>query len=162
MWNEPIPPRPSFLVPPAASSLNNQDAAGLLLTLGKVTVIGGVSLMGDQGYIVTTFSVIRLLVQPPAPENVSPDDEHRYAPYQHIIGWTISYGHPDNDEPKWEWYDSHTATEMPVPTLMFYFVGECTDDTLVTIEADQEKLKKVDAFLRPFISDDGPPAEIDW
>jgi hypothetical protein len=140
-----LPPRPETLIKqevPIADSTDNSVIS--LLQNGKVTVYGGLSLIGPLGNFVYMVGVLQ-------------------AKDENLFGWTLSIGHPDHEHPDFQRIDTTAAqlTELPFPNTMAYFVSE-GDQRLVAGDVPSDDLKAVARFVLPFISDEGPPKGIDW
>jgi hypothetical protein len=79
-----------------------------------------------------------------------------------LCGWTIAVGHP-RKALGFEYIElGALVDEIPVPTLMVYFIGRVDRDELATSAAPLEDLLALTRFVMAFIDDNGPPATIDW
>jgi hypothetical protein len=131
-----VPPRPAFLNKP--NSIGSADAVALhLFRTGAITVIGGVAVDNDGG-VLPVVSILLFHM-------------HR------LCGWTLS-----GDELIFVDTDKAPITVLPVPNLLTYFVATTDDVSLVTEAASKDQLKSMVEFVYVFISDEGPPAGVDW
>lgn len=113
------------------------------LTSGKVIVYGGLSVIGPREAFVYMVGVLQ-------------------SRGRVLSGWTLSIGHPDQEEPDFCRIDTSKKelTELPFPNTMAYFVCE-GDERLVAADVPQDELKAIVRFVLSFISDNGPPEGID-
>ena len=119
------------------------DIAGQLLDLGRAIVIGGVSLMGDEGHIVPMVTAIQVL------------------PGDNLKGWNLAI---HDGQPTLRHFDTtgKSLDQDPLPNLMVYFVGVLTREEILDRDASQDEISGIVRFILPFISDEGPPQGIDW
>ena len=140
-----LPLRPAQLVAPVVDEtfVSGEELLAALLSGGTVVAYGGVSIEGEQGFIVPMIGLFLM-------EN------------KVLRGWQLrtrpkeggcDFRHIDTAKEPLE--------EIPFPNYMVYFVGT-SDRTIVEENADREALLAHARFILPFISDDGPPAGIDW
>jgi hypothetical protein len=140
----PLPPRPAFLLRLEQSDGSTDDLAIKALSAGKIVIVGGVSLIDEPMYVVPIISVLQIPVGGT------------------LRGWSIAIGHPRKTL-GFEFFDAETElSELPFPTLMTYFVGQTEQADLITEAACQDDLLALTRFVLPFISDEGPPKDIDW
>ncbi len=140
-----LPPRPASLRHPTDLQATQTDVAVVeILEAGKAVVCGGLSLIGEEGYMVYVISLLQM------------KDEN-------LHGWFLALGHPDKEEPDFEFIDTTVTplTELPFPNCMTYFVGE-VDVNILKADALPEDLEGIARFVISFISDEGPPKGIDW
>jgi len=151
---DPLPERPASLIR-GDDSLGHtyDDMACSMFDQQRIVIMAGISIIGSEGYIVTTISIVK-----PFPYASNPEQGR-------LVGWSISFGFPGN-EPKLVSFDSdskdHPLPDVFLPTTIVYFAATSDDESLVTSEASQEELKKIVRFATAFVSDDGPPKGIDW
>ncbi len=143
-----LPPRPTTLRQPQNLRATQTDEAIVeLLEGGKAVAYGGLSLVGEAGYIVYVVGFLQ------AKDGQSGQ----------VKGWTLAIGHPEQENPDFRHVDTTVAplTEWPFPNTMTFFVGEA-EEKLVVADASADELQAAARFILPFISDDGPPKGIDW
>lgn len=117
---------------------------------GKTVVIGGLSLVGESGYMVPVVGIIKTGA-------VTEDSTH-------LKGWSLHLGHPDEKFRMLRHFNTEQSIEdvcLPLPNCIVYFACE-TDSALIEEDADAETLMQIAHFVVPFINDDGPPKNIDW
>jgi len=117
---------------------------------GKTVVIGGLSLVGEKMYIVPSIGIMQLTEH--KPEGA------------HLKGWALHLGHPDEKFRKLCYFDTSQSVEdveLPLPNYLVYFACEI-DPEFNQEDVDAEVLMRIAQFVLPFISDSGPPKDIDW
>ena len=140
-----IPPRPPSLQRSTKfAESSNDEVAFDLFAAGKAVAFGGISLIGNQGYVVYMIGFLQV-------KN------------EHIHGWSLVIGHPEKKVPDFSFIDTTVAplTEFPFPNVITYFVCQ-VDENLLMADASQEQLEAAARFILAFISDEGPPDGIDW
>jgi len=102
-------------------------------------VVGGLSLIGDEGYICRTVTLMM-------------GDE------RHLYGWSLTLGHPDYAGVPYffDTAEPGMARGIEIPNTMAYFQA-AADATLARKDAPANMLDSVFAYVLPHISDDGPP-----
>ena len=79
-----LPPRPASLRRPTDLQATQTDEAVVeILNAGKAVVCGGLSLIGEEGYMVSVISLLQV------------KDEN-------LHGWFLALGHPYKEEPDFE------------------------------------------------------------
>ena len=143
--NGELPPRPASLRAPTGNSNSTTDMLSELLLNRKVAAFGGISIKGEMGYFVPMIGVFQLDVESLA-----------------LRGWLMRT-HPENSSCNFRFIDTskEPLSELPFPNTMVYFVGE-SDEAIINSDARQDELLAIARFIPPFISDEGPPAGIDW
>jgi hypothetical protein len=133
---EKLPPIPSTIKP-----LPHDDESRV-----GAMVIAGLNLIGKQGYICPTVSII------------SANRESG-----EMFGWCLCLGNPEARPKDTPYYfttsnekGESTVRDTEIPNTIVYFQAE-VDVTLAGQEANLEKLDEVFAYVLPYISDDGPP-----
>ncbi|MCA9355349.1 hypothetical protein KC865_02250 [Candidatus Kaiserbacteria bacterium] len=112
----------------------------------KAMVVAGLSLIGEQGCVCPTVSVI------------GSDQETG-----EIFGWSLCLGNP-NSHSKDQLHYFRTSSDEKVgtaegtewPNVMVYFQAEVSKE-LVRADANPDELHKVIAYVMPYINDVGPP-----
>lgn len=141
-----LPPRPKCLKQPSGLSVTSNDDVGIaLMESGKGAALGGLSIIGEEGYMVFVISLLQ-------------------SKNQELFGWLLTIGHPDKKgEFCLEVIDTtkKPLSELPFPNTMTYFVGEI-DKKILKANTSQKELEDVARFIFSFISDEGPPEGIDW
>lgn len=139
-----IVPRPACLMEPDGANSTN-DLTIQLLSTNKITIVGGVSLIGTKMWVVPVIGILQMYKQ------------------GFWRGWSLYIGHPDN-ELAFTWVDSEQTPmqEVPVANTMIYFVGTSEQTSLVLADASLDDLTALARFVFPFISDEGPPKGVDW
>lgn len=139
---EGTPPRPAFLLKPASTDESSPQLVARLLLDGMTVVVGGVSIIGAKLTVVPIISIVRL------------QDGM-------LHGWALAIGHPTKPL-EFTYFD--VAKGMPsvfMADTMVYFIA-VTDAILATEAASQDDLIAIARYAFAFISDNGPPKDIDW
>ena len=148
-----LPARPAELAHIEGLSAGDLDNAAVQRMLaGKAIVIGGLSLIGEQGAMVAVVGIIKF--------GTKTDDG------THVRGWSLHLGHPDESLRQMCYFDTEHFEEegscpLPLPNCMVYFVCEA-DPALAEEGTEEDTLTRIVHFVVPFISDSGPPKGIDW
>ena len=141
---EGLPPRPAFLLRPPDDDSSSAQRVARLLWEGKTVVVGGISLIGADMYVVPIISVLRL-------------------PKHHgmLHGWALAIGHPVKAL-AFDYFDVSKGQPADfMPNAIVYFIGE-TEERFASEDAPEDALIAIARFVFPFISDEGPPKDIDW
>jgi hypothetical protein len=136
-----LPNRPTSLKP-LPSDDTRVDANAPLAT-SKTVAIGGISIIGEKGYITPVITLFQIKEG-------------------NLTGWTL-VTNPNNSSMHLKYFDASNESfiESYFPNTIVYFTGEV--DTLTTMQNfSREELVAIARFISAFISDDGPPKEIDW
>lgn len=145
-----LPIRPAALKKFDASIGTYDTEAMHRIENGKTVVIGGLSLVGESGYMVLVVGIIKTGA-------VTPDGAH-------LKGWSLHLGHPDEKFRMLRHFNTEQSVKdvcLPLPNYLVYFACE-TDSAFTEEDADAEVLTQIAHFVVPFISDAGPPKGIDW
>ena len=146
-----LPPRPAVLLPFANRAGTYDEEAMTRLENNESIAIGGLSLLGDAGYMVCVVGLFRLIT----------DDAGETS----LRGWSLHLNHPDVQFRQLRFFDTnvHNASdiELPLPNCIVYF-SSSVDPTMVEETADAGTLQEITHFIVPFVSDEGPPKGIDW
>jgi hypothetical protein len=109
--------------------------------LGPAAVIGGISLIGGDGYMCPVITLI---------ENIDIDNE--------LSGWSLCLGLPGQKNEAYYFSTKlNTQRGTEIPNAMVYFIAGISQE-LIRENADQKEIEKIIAYVLPHISDEGPPA----
>lgn len=128
--------------PEPAEHTSNDELAHQLLESGRPTLIAGLSLLGDMGYISATVAILQA------------SEFNSEGQADQLKGWNFFSGHPDRKLNKPQYLDlkAGKTTELAIPNTMVYFVAE-VDTKLLDKNTDRKQLKKVIDYALTFVHD---------
>lgn len=121
--------------------LSNDELATQLIVRGTPVLIGGLSLVGELGYICRTVAII---------QGLNLGSERKGS----LKGWNFFTGHPDSSLNAPKYFDTARGiqTSWAIPNTITYFVAEA-DPELVQEGIDPNRLREVIDFTLTFIHD---------
>lgn len=122
-------------------SLSVIELATQLMMGGTPTLIGGLSLLGESGYICRTVAILQVL----KPQSLVEGS---------LRGWNFFAGHPDLslNAPRYIDTARDIQTSLAIPNTITYFVAEA-DPELVEENVNPNRLQEIIDFTLTFIHD---------
>lgn len=145
-----LPSRPAALRPFVDVEQTFEEEIVPRLIAGNTVALGGLSLVGERGYMVATVGIMALGSKTPDGFNLK--------------GWSLHLGHPEEEYNLLRYFDTEEETDdvlLPLPNTIVYFGCEA-DPKMTDKNTSQQDLTEIVHFILAFCSDDGAPDGIDW